>query len=377
VTRESKSQKQDYIEFDCFEIKQPIGIFYNGVIDCSDVIDISFADIRMINQERRDVETYLGIERPLSPNRVKELKQYVNLIDAAFPTSIILAVESENAVYNPETSKMRIVRHENVAKILDGQHRIAGLEEYKNGPNSFQLNVTIFIDMDLDDQAMLFATINLKVTKVNKSLAYDLYEYSKTRSPQKSSHDIARLLNFEPGSPFKDKIKILGQAIDKEKETITQATFIESLMKYISKNPMQDRDALKRNKRLEKIHGPEERNLIFRNLFIEKKDAQIARIMWAYFSSVAETWPIAWQNTARGNILNRSTGFIVLMRFLRDGYLYIVDKNSEPSGKEFAKIFNRTNFKDNEFTSDNYKPGSEGQSKLYGDFITRAKLVRR
>ena len=58
---------------------------------------------------------------------------------------------------------MRATRDANGAKILDGQHRIAGLKEYRG--DRFELNVTVFVDMDLEELAMLFATINLKQTK--------------------------------------------------------------------------------------------------------------------------------------------------------------------------------------------------------------------
>ena len=78
-----------------------------------------------------------------------------------------------------------------VANILDGQHRIEGLKEGLSSghPNSeqFQLNVSIFVDLDMDDQSMVFATVNKAQTKVNKSLVYDLFAYAKSRSPQRRS----------------------------------------------------------------------------------------------------------------------------------------------------------------------------------------------
>jgi DGQHR domain-containing protein len=164
----------DYISFRCVPVTQPIGTFYIGTIDSQDLVDISYADVRRI--EDRDIEKYLGIQRPLVPQRVKELKVYVRSLDAAFPTSIIIAIPSLYAEFDEETNLMTIIRSAEVAKIIDGQHRIAGLEGYEGKP--FQLNVTVFIDMDIEDQAMVFATINLKQTKVSKSLAYDLYEYN-------------------------------------------------------------------------------------------------------------------------------------------------------------------------------------------------------
>ena len=57
--------------------------------------DITFFDVRRRIAEERDVERYLGIQRPLQPRRVDELRDYVNFIDATFPTSIILAIDSD------------------------------------------------------------------------------------------------------------------------------------------------------------------------------------------------------------------------------------------------------------------------------------------
>ncbi|MCI0617093.1 DGQHR domain-containing protein, partial [bacterium] len=239
----------DHISFQCIQIQQPIGVFYVGAIDCFDLIEISYRDVRRISE--RDVETYLGIQRPLSQTRLHELQQYVNTVDATFPTNVIIAVSSEYAKYDAKASTMTILKDKNVAKIIDGQHRIAGLENFTG--ERFQITVIIFVDMDIEDQAMVFATINLKQTKVSKSLAYDLYEFAKARSPQKTCHNIAKLLNYREGSPFKNKIKILGTATGEPSETLTQATFVDKLMQYISDEPMRDRDLLKRGEKLSPI----------------------------------------------------------------------------------------------------------------------------
>ena len=91
----------EYISFKCIEVSQPIGTFYIGRIDYQHLIDISYADVLRI--EKRDVERYLGIERPLSPRRVGELAKYVETIDATFPTSIINTVSSNDAEYDEKT----------------------------------------------------------------------------------------------------------------------------------------------------------------------------------------------------------------------------------------------------------------------------------
>ena len=282
------SRLEELVTIKCVPIAQPIGVFYVGTAEAKDLVAIAWADIRRIAPDEKQpdmvsdegdsprrigndqcmqdpldgiepsddesvpyedqgFERYLGIQRELSKPRVKELKEYVQNVDATFPTAILLAISSEHASFNESTSELSVIRHSKVAKIIDGQHRIAGLSELKETP--FQVNVAVFIDMDIQDQAMVFATINLKQTKVNKSLAYDLYEFTTSRSPQRTCHDIARFLNSRQNSPFQGKVKMLGIAREPT-ETITQALFVDRLLRLISSNPMKDRDDLRRGKRL-------------------------------------------------------------------------------------------------------------------------------
>lgn len=358
------------IAFPAIEVSQPIGAFYVGVMSAQDVLTISYADIRRI--EERDVEKVIGIQRPLSDERVKELKQYVQTVDAAFPTSIILAVEGKDAEYDPGTATMKIKRSEKVAKIIDGQHRIAGLEGFGGG---FDLNVTIFVDMDLEDQALLFATINLKQTRVSKSLAYDLFEYASGRSPQKTCHNIAKLLNSREGSPFQGKIKILGRATGAPAETLTQAAFVDRLLPYVTDDAMRDRDLMKRRKRLERADGFPSEQYIFRNMFVDGRDAEIARVVWNYFAAVAERWPEAWWERRPGSILNRTNGFGGLIRFLGDAYNSLEGKGRVVSQSNFAAIFKRIRLRESDFTPDNYKPGTSGEARLYHDLLEQSGLA--
>jgi DGQHR domain-containing protein len=145
-----------WIRIPCIELQQPIGRFYVGAIACHELVRISFADRRRIEKGERDVEIISGIQRPLAPKRIAELRKYVTSIDASFPTAIILAIDATDAVYDDKGHVMKIRDDSNVAKIIDGQHRIEGLVGYDGTP--FQLNVTMFIEMDMEDQALLFAT---------------------------------------------------------------------------------------------------------------------------------------------------------------------------------------------------------------------------
>jgi len=365
----------EYIQVKCLEVNQPIGTFYVGTINWKDLLQISFADIRRLGNER-SLDNYLGIQRELSPKRVEELKKYVNTVDAAFPTSVILAVESENAEFDSQKNILNILADKDVAKIIDGQHRIKGLEGFE-GDKDFEVNVTIFVDMDIEDQAMVFATINLAQTKVNKSLVYDLYEYTKQRSPQKTCHNIVRILNSKEGSPFYKRIKILGSATPGLKQTITQATFVETLLRYVSGNSsraLDDRDILKREELPEPATDKDARKLIFRNMFLQKHDAEIAKIVWDYFDAVREHWPISWGEIDQpGNILPRTNGFRAFMRLLPEAYNSITDAEKSPNKREFFIFLKKIKIEDGTFISDKYKPGTSGESSLADELFSFMK----
>lgn len=350
----------EWLSIKCLEITQPIGKFYVGVMDSKDLIHISFADVRSISE--RAILQYSGIERPLSPKRVEELRDYVNTMDATFPTGVILAIDSEHAEYHD--GRLHIQNQEDVAKIIDGQHRIVGLEGFEG--EKFEINVVIFIDMDMEDQAMVFATINLAQTKVSKSLVYDLYEYTKSRSPTKTCHNIARLLNSKEQSPFCDRIKILGIAT-RRRQPLTQAAFVEALLTMISGDThtaLMERDAMRRGREPKRAPAADTVR-VFRNMFIDKMDAEIARVVWNYFDAVRERWPDAWAGLDRpGNMLPRTNGFKALMRVLPSVYRRLGGPGSVPSQGRFLRILEGIDVDDGHFTTERYPPGTSGETRL-------------
>lgn len=379
--QEIEATLQQSIDVRCLDAKQPIGTMYVAIIDSGDLEKISYADVRRLElgTDNREVEDYIGIQRELNPAREEKIGKYVNLIDATFPNSIILAISSRHASYNSETNIMNIVYAEDVAKVLDGQHRIAGLRHYEGRDATFQVIVTIYIDMELEDQAIVFATINKEQKNVSNSLVADLFEFAKTRSPQKTAHNIARALNKKQGSPFYKKIKILGTAVNKETETITQDTFVKSLLKYITSDPQADRNFYKihrgKENQLELANEKESQRLFLRNMFIiDTDDIKIAQLLFNYFYAVSLKWPNAWNSGSDNNILNKSTGFSALMRFFKDAYLSFNRIGDVISKEEFANILSPVTIQEDRFTKEVYIPGSSGQGQLYRDLLNQSGL---
>src|ERR1019366_5719415 len=292
----SPKEEPQSISLPVLRIKQPIGEFYIGVIGSHILCDITDFDVRRIVGER-EFETYLGIQRPLSPKRVREIQQYVTTLDACFPTAVILSVRGPCAKYDEHSGMLtlsnyldavdpdRTVLYRQIAKVLDGQHRIEGLKEY-SGPE-FQINVCIFVEIDVAEEAYIFATVNLAQTKVNKSLVYDLFELARSPSPQKLCHNVAVALDQNPKSPLYHRIKRLGVATEgRFNETLTQATFVEALMRYLSADPVQDRDMYVRGRTPARAGAEESQSVIFRNMMIDKEDMRIVDVLWNYFDSV-------------------------------------------------------------------------------------------
>lgn len=369
------------LTFKCLKVTQPLGDFYLASISAKKLVEITYFDVRRVLMEERDVERYLGIQRPLNPSRVKVIQAYVRTADACFPTGVIIAVPAKCVVLNEETGEMTIsnyldaeeeadiVLFSNIARVIDGQHRLAGLEEFDG---NFDINVSIFVDADIADQANIFSTVNLAQTKVNKSLAYDLFDLMKSRSPQKTCHNIAVTLDREQNSPFLKMIKRLGVATPgRAGETITQATFIEPLLRFISDDPMRDRDLYLKGSKPLKIAPELLKKHPFQHLFVEEKDFEITDIMWNYFSAVRERWTNAWESKDKGMMLNRTNGYRALMQFLRHLLENRFQPSVVPTKEEFARIFANIDLQNEDFNIEKFVPGTGGESALRKALISK------
>lgn len=366
-------------------IVQPIGKFYIGVLPSDRLCEMTEFDVRRLLGER-GFETYLGIQRKVDPKRIKEIQEYVGTKDASFPSGVILSVAARCADYNEEKGTLELhnffdpddssqdVLYRSIAKVIDGQHRIEGLKGYK-GP-TFEVAVSIFIGIDVAEEGYIFSTVNLAQTKVNRSLATDLYDLATADSPQKLCHNVAVTLDEQADSPFYHRIKRLGVATQgRFDETITQATVYDMLMPYLSKDPVKDRDLYLRGSKPDKASPIEAQKLIFRNMFIEGRELEIVDILWNYFDAVRACWPEAWNSNTPGLILNKTNGFRALMRFLRPSYLALVREIGDvPGTEQFKPIFDRMEMKQEHFNSKFFLPGTSGEAHLFREFKKRSGL---
>lgn len=374
------------IEISVLRVEQPIGEFYIGAIDARSLNKIAYTEIRRFNKGTQD--QIAGIQRERAPKRVKELSEYVNFDYATFPTSVILAIDERtvkideidgcpnlyNMIISEYESDEEKIPLESTAFIIDGQHRLAGLESLER--ETFEVNVSIFVGADMADKAEIFSRVNLAQTKVNRSLVYDLFAYAEKRSPYKTAHEVTLALNGDEQGPFFQKIKRLGKATPGlgKIETLAQATVADGIIDYITSEPEKER-----NTGFLGLPGPSRKDedwkrYIFQNFYDTDDAVSIFKILTNYFGAVSSKWTDAWYEPEIGMILNRTTGYNALMRFLREAYTHTVSSPRVVSQKEFAELFEPMKIKSTEFNSENFKPGGSGASTLFKRLMDESSL---
>jgi DGQHR domain-containing protein len=388
------SESDRAVVFPVMRVTQPIGSFFVGKMSAKELIDISWFDVRRKSGDT-DLDEYLGIQRRVSAERVIEIAKYVTLSDATFPTAVILAVEGRCVEIVPVEAdpstffKMKLqnvpgdfddpstVLFRGIARVLDGQHRIRGLAESTVDLTKFEVNVCLFVDADIADQASIFATVNLAQTKVNKSLVYDLQAYSTSRSPERTCHAVTVTLDSQEQSPLLHRIKRLGVATEgRFDEVLTQATVVQALLPYITKDVLRDRDIGRRFGWGRRHDNFDRSKLIFRQWFLDERDPDIALQMMYYFEAVRRRWPSAWSQNTKGNILPRTNGFRALMRFLRPAFNEL-HSSELVKMSQFSDIFSRVRLSDDDFNTSNFPPGSTGEGKLFNKLMEDSGLRGR
>lgn len=239
----------------------------------------TFPDDRDYFQYRLDVERKRAqsreFERKLSPERVAEIRDFLDEKEyALFPNTVIVTCELINEARGiaPGTSIedirdliddsvaglcfleepnetdnrtfLYVPRRKGSILVIDGQHRIRGLEKaHDEVIQNYEILVSFIIGFSRSVVAELFYTINYTQRSVNKSLLYHLMgEFSRELDKITFMHETVRTLNEVEKSPFHKRIKMLGTVEatlprpERERMTISQAFLIDYLVGTISED---------------------------------------------------------------------------------------------------------------------------------------------
>jgi DGQHR domain-containing protein len=312
------------------------------------------------------------IQRKVDNTRAEKIADFlIDDPDALFPTNLVLSIPNEAIDYiediaNNETTvsinekvfqEINKVDGDVYLTIIDGQHRIRGIEKAistlrseissaakvistQANPNveavlekkaaqlqnllNINLLVTFFIDPVLEFQAMVFSTINRTQKTVPQSLVSSLFGLTEKDTPQKTAVEIVLTLNGYEKSPFFNRIKLHGGTYERNQSPpLTQAAMVKSILNLISLNQREaERDRFREREELLKQGSFE---VPFRNYYANNRDEFITDILFSFFTAVKNTfladglnlWDFE-ENTKPKNILHTTVGYTALLNILVD-----------------------------------------------------------
>ena len=370
------------------KLEQPIGDMFLVKMRATQVASIA------ASRTRKSYNDHSGIQRKLDPYRIKSIAEFCKTKNAMFPTPIILSASSDYFKINAEESTLAIPEigeEENkFCSIVDGQHRLEGLKE-SGVIEKFELLVSFVFDTDPSRDAFLFSTINGNQKPVSRSLIYDLYGLSRSRTVEKTCNKVMRSLNGEDNtrSELSGKIKMLGYKDDfSQNGIVSQAAMIKNLMKLITDKSERDNIDIEFGRELKQL---DTRNYIFRENFIKGNDEFIIQENIDFFNSWLKRLSEVKEkyNINEYKQFEKTIGFSVSYRIFRilflgweDSKQYTVTdiedrylkKNcySVESRKDFYScilLAMFTNFFELELNNETYSSSESGVDKLELDLV--------
>lgn len=208
-------------------------------------------------------------QRRTDDSRVREIKGFIKssilrqqsgeMVATIFPTAVLLSTQIDDTRFELHKSYPIDTNlfFSNALYIVDGQHRLMAMRElYFDCSNnlfpsdedlvvleylkSYVFNCTLLLNFDMWEQALVFADVNFKQKKVDKSLYYTIYGMNYSTNPADYNrnyiyiaHNLVKFMNTYEQSPLRGCIMMLGSRQSNHRGFITQACLAEALMKNI------------------------------------------------------------------------------------------------------------------------------------------------
>lgn len=348
--------------------------FFIAVFAISQILQFTkYTERLIVGYDENNIPIYNPeIQRKVENSRIEKIADFlINDPDALFPTNIVISIPSAviEKIDHVSSQTIKIELSQKVFSevqkadgdiyltIIDGQHRIRGIEkaisrlkseidsinkilsisknpelEKKRTVAANLLNkllkinliVTFFIDPTLEFQAMVFSTINRTQKSVPQSLVYSLFGLTEKDSPQKSALEIVLALNSFEKSPFYNRIKLHGGTYGRNQSPpLTQAMMVKSIIDLISVN-LRESEIDRFRERKELLRNANF-DLPFRKYYANNNDAFITDILYSFFSAVKTTFVSGavayWEfedDTKPTNILQTTVGYQALLDILID-----------------------------------------------------------
>ncbi len=193
------------------------------------VLNIYYVAVRGKDEEEG------AIQRVLNKHRIKSIKDFV-LAGNMFMNTFILNWTHSKSKPIYRNGLVSIPHRIAAAQVIDGQHRLAGLEEaVTENPDIGEQSILVSITIGLSTKnaAAIFLNINSEQKPVPRSLIYDLFGEVEDNLDHiiNRANDIAVELNENEDSPYYGAIKYPGKP--RGVGIIDLASVIGSLKKHL------------------------------------------------------------------------------------------------------------------------------------------------
>ena len=197
-----------------------------------DLLHIHYVAVRGVDNEEG------AVQRILNKRRIKSIKEYI-LDGNMFFNSFILNWTDENYSPKRQGQNIEIPLTPAGAQVIDGQHRLAGLEEAMKEDEAIgnqEVIVTLSEQLTTPQAAKIFLNINTEQRPVPKSLIYDLFGEAVDNANHViiRATDIAQDLNDDPESPLYKVIKMPGAP--RGSGSIELSTFVSAFKTHLGRD---------------------------------------------------------------------------------------------------------------------------------------------
>ncbi len=204
--------------------------------------------------------------------------------------------------------------HQGAVLVIDGQHRLKGLESASSTVlEQYDLIIAFIIGYNRAVIAKQFYTVNYTQKSVNKSLLYQLTgEFSYELDEITFLHEIVCLLNELKNSPFYDRVKMLGtipsgaDRVSTTLMTVSQAFLIDYMLPFIVKRRMRQNSQLP---------------IFLYSYQNEYEQIEIPRFLIRYFSAIRELVGEQW-NQPEGYMVSKTVAVGALIRIMQHVFMY-------------------------------------------------------
>ncbi|MBN8544908.1 MAG: DGQHR domain-containing protein [Ignavibacteria bacterium] len=280
-------------------------------------------------------------EHPFFPNTIIATCDLVNNLDELLLTEdsseedfFRTKSRPRNASFFQKTNdtyKLFIPKERNTILVIDGQHRLRGIEKANlENRGGYELLIAFILGFDRSVIAKLFYTINYEQKPINKSLLYHLTgEFSTDITPISFLHYTVKLLNESKKSPFFAKIKMLGvmprdlPSESRKQVSISQAFLIDELKRLILCN------------RSTKTYI----RPIFRYYFLnEELQIELIRFIIKFFTVVMELKISLWDDPSTSS-LSKGIGVGALLKVMNVVFieLFVNSWGCDPKAIRYVK----------------------------------------